>query len=462
MTDVFGRKLGRRPLVLPDWEGYMANPAIALSVRSAESASQPIIVSADLPQVQFPLPSKTDLHGSSKTLDFAGGPVSRIVAAAFPQRVKRPLHGTLIVASPRSACRVKLDILPVTSQLEAQPYPVTVDFSQDRSGFFDDPRRRQVFQEALADWTFFLDGKEAPVTEAGQAHTWIWDRSGFKTGRVVVNGAPYSGYLLYAYGISSEELRSGGAPSAFSLRRIDGVTERPRSGTVEIETAGNYHRLGWLDPALAEQRWWLAENWTDGPADLYSIMRHEIGHALFFQLRHPGFVQGGTLAVKDLQGVQRTLPIDQHAHFTGLIDEASLRGGFGNEYEGPMPYGRWLITRADLLNLAALGHPMRPVAALRRLAIDAPAPMVLQSGCPAHYRLTASGGIPYYDWEIVDGKLPAGLTLDRHTGAISGLSAGTPVNTASTRITVQVRDHALNTVKTALTLEFAPGSASCR
>ncbi|MFD2353017.1 putative Ig domain-containing protein [Nonomuraea ferruginea] len=34
--------------------------------------------------------------------------------------------------------------------------------------------------------------------------------------------------------------------------------------------------------------------------------------------------------------------------------------------------------------------------------------------------MTAKGGVPFYDWQIDGGTLPAGLSLDRFTGAITG------------------------------------------
>lgn len=458
VTDVFGRELGGRPLLLPDWEGYMANPAIMLAVQSAHSATSPIVAMADSPLIQFPIPSRTEIQGSTKTLDFTGGPVSRFVAAAFPQRQKRQQHATLTIASVRSACRVSIVVLPVMTRQDAPTYPVTVDFSQDRTGFFDEPRHRQVFQQALDDWAFYLDGSNASTTEAGQERTWVWDKTGFKTGRAVSNAAAYRGFLLYAYGISGEEMRSGGAPSKFMSVRTGSDASRPRSGSVEIDTVGNYHKLGWLDPALADERWWLAESTYKDPADLYSIMRHEIGHALFFHPLHPGFVPGASLPVRQLDGEPRSLKTDRHGHFDGLLDGASLRGPFGGEHEGPMSHGRWLITRMDLLTLAELGHPMRPVAALRRLAIDPLAAPALQAGCGANLQLSASGGIPYYDWEIVDGALPGGLVLDRHSGVITGI----PAVAGQFQIAVQVRDHEMSAVRSTLTLVVGEGRNECR
>ena len=55
-----------------------------------------------------------------------------------------------------------------------------------------------------------------------------------------------------------------------------------------------------------------------------------------------------------------------------------------------------------------------------------------------HSPLTASGGNLPYTWSIVSGDLPAGLTLDRHTGILSGI----PNDIETSTFTVQVQDSA--------------------
>lgn len=50
--------------------------------------------------------------------------------------------------------------------------------------------------------------------------------------------------------------------------------------------------------------------------------------------------------------------------------------------------------------------------------------------------LTTNNGMEPYSWEIIDGALPEGLTLDSNTGVISG----TPIGVGSEEITVRVTD----------------------
>jgi len=69
--------------------------------------------------------------------------------------------------------------------------------------------------------------------------------------------------------------------------------------------------------------------------------------------------------------------------------------------------------------------------------------------------LRATGGIPFYDWEVMAGSLPAGLKLDSFSGAISGR----PTRAGVFEFTVRVRDYDDQTpgLSRTLRLEIRPG-----
>lgn len=68
----------------------------------------------------------------------------------------------------------------------------------------------------------------------------------------------------------------------------------------------------------------------------------------------------------------------------------------------------------------------------------------------------ASGGISPYSWSIVSGGLPAGLSLNPATGAISG----TPSSAGSTSFTLQVSDNNAQTASQTFTLTVNPAGAN--
>jgi hypothetical protein len=58
------------------------------------------------------------------------------------------------------------------------------------------------------------------------------------------------------------------------------------------------------------------------------------------------------------------------------------------------------------------------------------------AGAPYSATVTANGGMMPYVWSVVSGRLPAGLTLNAQTGAITG----TPFSSFSTVVRIAVSD----------------------
>ncbi len=61
------------------------------------------------------------------------------------------------------------------------------------------------------------------------------------------------------------------------------------------------------------------------------------------------------------------------------------------------------------------------------------------TSAPYAVKLRASGGIPFYHWEVTAGSLPDGLSLDPFTGELRG----TPKRAGTSEFTVRVRDYHL-------------------
>jgi len=446
VVDIFGRDVTTVGLTVPDWEGYMANPAIEFSIVPPPNAVLPVqvTITAREPRLYFDLPSQAGAQGPRKELKLTGSEPQSASIAIFPARRKHNQETAINIQfidarRRRGQLVVPIHVMAVEGHDHSPVFPITIDFSQDKTGFYRDPIRRETFEQAVADWAFYLADMHSEPIAAGAERTWIFEPDGFKKSHLVKSEKPYTGYLLYTYGIAGEELRSGGEPSlAGGFQIVDGrALSIRRSGGVEVETRGNYNTRGWLPP-LRDDQWWQATNLSDVPNDLYSIVHHESGHALFFNPNNKGFPRNGILkddAVRAYLGSDARP--DVHDHFDGIVDPWSLHGAFGNEYHGRTPYGRWLITRLDLLCAQAIGYKLRETAPFMPLAIQTD--QLPEGGRLNAYRaeLHAEGGIPSYDWQIAAGNLPPGLLLNRITGQITG----TPRQVGKFAFTVRVRDY---------------------
>ena len=146
----------------------------------------------------------------------------------------------------------------------------------------------------------------------------------------------------------------------------------------------------------------------------------------------------GTLRDERVRVYQGTDPaIDRADHLVGSLDPASQRGAFGNEYHGRTPQGRWLITKTDLLCAQAIGYRLRETSAFEPLTLRTETLPEATASILYTVTLSATGGIPFYDWEVVKGSLPDGLSLDSFTGELRG----TPKELGVFEFTVRVRDY---------------------
>ncbi len=289
---------------------------------------------------------------------------------------------------------------------------------------------------------FFFEDRKFDAVPVGKESTFVWDSDGFVSGKIVTNTASYSGTLLYVYGIRSAALRSGGEPSAQGGFQTVGALPLPprRSGGVEIETAGNYNSIGWRT-TIADSRWWIPANLGNEQNDLYSIAHHESGHALAFnpnQTKFGIFKAIGCVNDRAVIAYHNGLcpKIDGSDHFNGEVDDNSLFGTFGNEYNGRAPARRWFITKLDLLVAQAVGWKLRRTSAFIQVSI---ATSSLPHGIVSQRymrMLVPRGGIPFHNWTVASGALPDGLKLDSFSGSISG----TPRELAPTRSQSACRD----------------------
>src|SRR6185312_6786505 len=72
VEDIFGRKLNEHGLILVDWEGQMANPAVRFLFQPPADAAFPVkaVLKAKEPRLYFDLPSGTGPAGPRKEFLF--------------------------------------------------------------------------------------------------------------------------------------------------------------------------------------------------------------------------------------------------------------------------------------------------------------------------------------------------------------------------------------------------------
>ena len=455
IKDIFGRELNDVGIVLVDWEGYMANPAMRLFVTPPTNVAFPgtAVLTSSEPRLYFDVPSEAGPNGPTKTITVANVSSSApFYLSIFPDRdTIDENHSLSIQFTDANGVQKSTTVnVHVIDQDENQPllFKIIVDFSKDQTGFFNDPRKREIVQQAADDWAYFIDDMNLDSVFVEEELTFIWNSPGFTSGSFTTNINSYKGFLLYAYGVHNDELRAGGEASteggfqcSGGCGSNDGI-EFPlrRSGGIEFEPQGNYNTLGWFLTSR-DNDWWKASNLIDEQHDLYSIAHHEMGHALAFYFSYPIFGESkkrGDLRDPVVLAYHGSYPkIDATAHFDGEIDNLSKKGAFGFEYFGDVPKRRWIITRLDLLCMQAIGYKIRDTSAfIPLMLIDNSLSQGIVSMTYVDTLRATGGVLPYY-WEIKSGVLPHGLSLNSFTGVITG----TPSEVGTFNFTVSVLDY---------------------
>ncbi len=454
LKDIFGRNLSGQNIVLVDWEGYIANPAIKLSIQAPANATFPVTVnlSANGPRLYFNTPSVASNTGPSKSIILNDTTPVSFYISIFPDRDNINESYVLTVNSSLPTQTYSVVVIDQDIAAPSPGYNIITDFSQDNPAysFYSSPAHRAIVRQAADDWSYFIDDTHFDTVPVNDELTYIWyDEGSSPTGYFTSNSSAYSGFLLYAHGITTYTHHSGGSPSLNAFQKINGVaTQLRRSGGFETEVYGNYNTLGW-DTTISDDTWYMATNFGNVPNDFYSIALHEMGHALGFNPGYPVFETYKNQGYVDDSNVVSyqgsTVPVDQYDHLSNgetddvlkVVDRISKKGAFGSEYAAVVPYGRWLISKLNLLCLQAVGYKIKPTSAFSTVNI---ATSTLPAGSLAQsYNTTiaAAGGIPFYKYEVFSGALPNGLTLNSFNGAITG----TATQQGNYSFTIRITDY---------------------
>ena len=454
LTDKFNRNLAGNKITLVDWEGYMANPAIKLTLAPASGTTLPITatITANGPRLYFDMPSTVGATGPSKTITFSTNTAQDFYLSIFPDRGDGDENYTLTIASGAGNQTFPVFVKDQDSAIASVPFNLIVDFSQDKPAYNfynNSATNRGIANTAAQDWAYFLNNMNFDTVLANTQFTYIWDDN-YSGGNFITNANGYRGFLLYCYGYENTvSIRSGGAPSTSGFQSIGATpTQLRRSGTHELEHRGNYNILGW-NTSITDDTWYVATNLGNVPNDLYSINMHEIGHALTFNPGYPvfstyktqGFINEASLV--SYQG--GNVPIDAFDHLSnGQTDDAlkttdriSKKGAFGSDYALQIPRGRWLITKLNLLVMQAIGYQLRNTSCLKPPVISTSSLAPANMGVAYQADVVAEWGIPFFNYTISAGAFPPGLSINSFTGSISG----TPTTGGTYNFTAKVYDY---------------------
>ncbi len=445
ILDASGNPLDARGIALVDWDGYIANPAVKLTLSPSPDIQRfpaTVALLTPDPRMYFDLPSLIGGSGPSKSITFRNASAKVVVyLSIFPDRATKDEDSVLQyeVTEAGGARHVGNIPIHVFDQDENRPgaFKVTVDFTYDAAGFFKDPVKRQIVQQAADDWAYFIDDMDLAPVSANSEKIWIYPPvTDFTKAVLQPNPVSYTGFLFELFGVDDPQHRAGGAGSDQSFQSSHGAPlPLRRSGNVAVETKGNYNTLGWM-LISKDTNWWQTDNRGEHQNDLYSIVHHEMGHALGFNESYPQektAKAAGVFESAELLSYHGHYPkVNNVDHLDGEIDDASRRAAFGNEYNDKLPEGRWLITKLDVLCLETIGYKIRRTFDLTVLTGTLPTG---RQSAPYTATLRGKGGLPWYHWTIESGTLPDGLKLDPDSGAISGLPSRTGVFTFKLRLT---------------------------
>jgi hypothetical protein len=448
VKDIFGRTVNNCGITLIDWDGYIANPLLKYYFFPPTNAALPgsATLTANGARLYFETTSTVSSNGPSKTISLSSASVGVPVRMSiFPDRDSVDEDYTLTIVFTAANNAKQTNTVPIhvidQDQQRTNDFNATENFDKDVTGFFTNATRRVLVKQAIDDWCYFFTGMGLDKVAINAEQTYIWSNN-FSGGYYVHNTNAYTGYLLYAYGTTNSTHRSGGEGSFNGgVQTSNGVPLTvKRSGGFEAEIYGNYNTLSWL--FLTNENDWLATgNLGAETNDFYSIAHHEIGHAVIFNVGHPGFntakTNGGFTSAAVTNYFGGIVPIDASDHLNGLIDPESGQGAFGYEYYGSIPRKRWIMTKLDLLCAQEVGYTLRNVSALAALTFTNTTLPQAYVGIAYSNSFSASGGVVVYVWDVVSGTLPAGMSLDSFTGAL----IGTPTTNGNFNFSVRVRDY---------------------
>ncbi|MEV0381318.1 Ig domain-containing protein [Nonomuraea sp. NPDC050643] len=450
VIDLFGRNVNGYGVKLVDWQGYLANPYVELTVRPPSDVPFPVgidLKAEGTSRLMMDLPSQLTATGATKTLTFANANEQKIFRLAIHSKrgpgedEQYTLRLTIRAAGGASYQQSMPIFVQQDEKTALQPtLPIAFDYRYDDiTGYFSNQAFRTASEEAVKDWFRFFDMQPFDTVAAGAEPNHLPGNDWQNTINVTNNSA-YNGMYVYFRGIqtpySTGYPANNGRYSTRDGQQVAGPLHRSTAMIFEYDEAGKQ-----LFTSLADEDWYRTEI-QGSVLDVHGLVMHEYGHAVAFHSDWAGMRSyvangGNDPDVVEYQG--RAVPLDGSYHIPGDQPSWDRLSGQSGGWTHLFPTRRWMLTKLALLVAENAGWRLnRNLTPFLKPSITTASLPQATPGTAYQQQLAAKGGVPFYDWQVTGGSLPAGLSLDRFTGAITG----TPTSAGSTStFTVQLRDY---------------------
>ncbi len=451
VIDIFDRNV-TSGITLVDWEGPVSNPALKYFLKGTAALDYPLSVNmfSSEERAMFSLPSTISTNGPAKSMVLTSSDdLESFLFSVYMDENFDNETFDLVLQYTVAGLPSRQDI-PVTviDQDVDRPltYPATVDFSEARDAFMLDPNTQAVIIQAAEDWLYFVDGSGIDELPIGGSSLGIGGQDHLFDEKTVTNPVAYSGYYLYAFGNTnqSECVCSTGSPNRELLQTSGGeVVPIFRIGALHLNLYGQAYQTeptGW--EVLSPFENWSQEGFIG--TDMYSLAKHEIGHAMVFE-NSPLFLlaqgrdpsnpypdesltptpNGFTSPALTEYYPDEVVPlfINSLSHLYDVLDPASQMTPYGGGVEDEvMPTGRAMLTKLDILIMESVGYPIRDNEVTRALSLTVGGSLDGTLETVFDATLVGHGSIPVYHYDVSEGSLPDGLSLDSQTGTLSGTS----------------------------------------
>ncbi|HRI22423.1 MAG TPA: hypothetical protein PLA68_15785, partial [Panacibacter sp.] len=351
LKDIFNRNLSQQTIMLTDWEGYMANPAIMLSITAPAGATFPLKVTlrANNSLLYFDIPSTASVVGPAKTITLKNNNPVSFYLSNFPDRDSLSEQYTLTLSTSKYGMQsYVVKVIDQDLPSYVSPFKVITDFSEDSVyNVFNSAARKDAVTTAANDWAYFITNKNFDAVPAGAQAVSIWGDDYERQFHFANNSKKYKGFYLYAFGVKIDPNISGGSPAWDNYQTINGIaTGLRRAGGYNADPRGNFNNLGW-STSYTDSTWFLATNYPESVTDLYSVAHHEIGHCLVFNGGYTVFQtyeQKGYIDDPELLNyTHQKVYVDGNDHLLdsaggNLPDRISKKGIFGSENAYVIPF----------------------------------------------------------------------------------------------------------------------------